>query len=58
MKEKKIVLSDPIQLDHKRNNAMWKIDDSDVEHSSIDDKVVLMIEKSKRESKYGIKLIF
>ncbi len=56
LQEKKIVLNNTIQLDHKRNNVIWVIGQSNVQHTSINDEILLIIEQSKRESKYGIKL--
>lgn len=56
LKTNKIVLTQTIPLESKRNNIMWKIGQSNVQHLTIDEDITLIIEKSKRESKYGIKL--
>jgi hypothetical protein len=52
----KQVISTDIYLEPKRNNVRWLIGQSDVQHKSISDDVIFVVEKSKRDSKYGIKL--
>jgi hypothetical protein len=52
----KQVLSSAIYLEPKRNNVKWLIGQSGVQHESISDEVVFLVERSKRDSKYGIKL--
>lgn len=54
--DKKVVLSSTIQLDHKRNNVVWLSGQSNVQHSNIEDEILLLVDQSKREAKYGIKL--
>ncbi|MFD2963692.1 MULTISPECIES: hypothetical protein [Olivibacter] len=56
LSDKKYVLTNTIQLHHKINNAVWLIGKSKVQHKNIGDEISLIIEQSKRESKYGIKL--
>jgi len=56
LKDEKTILSNVIQLDDKVNNPKWKIGRSVVRHNSIDKEIALIVEKSKREAKYGIKL--
>jgi hypothetical protein len=56
LSQEKIVLQNTILLDHKRNNAFWKVGGSNVQHVSIENEILLLIEQSKREKKYGIKL--
>ena len=54
--EEKIISDNNIILKPKKNNIFWFTGQSNVEHSSITDEIVFMIEQSKRDNKYGIKL--
>ena len=54
--EEKIVLSKTIILKSKNNNVYWMNGQSSVQHCSIDYKISLLVEKSKRDTKYGVKL--
>lgn len=56
LKEDKIVLTKTIQLDQKKNNAKWLIGKSYVQHPTITEDISFFVERSKRDSKYGIKL--
>lgn len=54
--ESKTVLSPTIQLDSKKGNRKWLTGQSNVQHQTISDTIVFFVERSKRDSKYGIKL--
>lgn len=54
--EGKTVLSKVIQLEPKKNNTRWMTGHSNVEHKTITEDIVFFVERSKRDSKYGIKL--
>ena len=55
--DKKLINNDKIELDYKINNNYWLIGSSEVIHEKLIDKELnIIIEQSKRESKYGIKL--
>lgn len=53
----KIAVKNIIQLEQKKNNVRWKIGQSEVQHKTIKESILLIVEKSKRDSKYGIKLL-
>ena len=53
---KKIITTNPIYLKPKRNHLFSVYGSSEVSHESIEDEVSLLIEKSKRNKRYGIKL--
>lgn len=53
----KIVLKNIIQLEQKKNNVRWKTGQSGVLHKTIEERIILIVEKSKRDTKYGIKLL-
>jgi len=55
-REKKMVDSNIIYLKPKQNKLDWISGSSNVSHMTVDEVVLLSIEQSKRESKYGIKL--
>lgn len=55
--KEKIVLKNIIQLEQKKNNARWKTGQSEVQHKTINESIILIVEKSKTDSKYGIKLL-
>jgi len=52
----KTILNSIIILRDKSNNPYWAIGKSIVEHISIDEQIELIVEQSKREEKYGVKL--
>lgn len=52
----KIVLANIIQLEPKKSNVKWLTGRSIVQHRTINDEIVFFVERSKRDSKYGIKL--
>lgn len=52
----KIISAKTIQLEQKESNAKWLIGQSSIQHETITDDVLLIIERCKRDSKYGIKL--
>lgn len=52
----KIALSKIIQLTPKRSNAKWCLGQSNIQHETISDDIILVVEQSKRDSKYGLKL--
>lgn len=52
----KTVLNNTIQLAPKESNARWLVGQSNVQHVSIPEDILLVVEKSKIQSKYGIKL--
>jgi hypothetical protein len=54
--EEKIILKSNINLKQKINNAHWLTGSSNLKHNTISEDVVFMIDKSKRDNKYGIKL--
>jgi hypothetical protein len=54
--DEKIILDNEIILQPKKNNIYWFTGQSNVQHSSINEEIVFMIEQSKRDNKYGIKL--
>ena len=56
VKLEKIVLSKSIQLVPKKNNARWLTGQSVIQHKTISEDILLIVERSKRDSKYGIKL--
>lgn len=56
LKGKKIVLKNVVQLDEKKNNVMWLVGESEIRHESSPENILLVIEKSKRDAKYGVKL--
>lgn len=56
VKEKKIVKTSPILLEPRTNNIYWLRGQSDVEHSTVMKPMTLIVERSKRENKYGVKL--
>ena len=52
----KIALNNTIQLEPKMSNVKWFIGQSNIQHESISEDIVLFVEQSKRDSKYGLKL--
>jgi hypothetical protein len=52
----KTVLSKTIQLEAKKSNVKWLTGQSNIQHDTIPDDIIFFIERSKRDSKYGIKL--
>src|SRR5690606_11377651 len=52
----KIVLTKTIQLESKKSNAKWLTGQSSIQHQTISDDIIFFVERSKRDSKYGIKL--
>lgn len=54
--EEKIILNRQILLQPKKNNVFWYTGQSNVQHNTISEDIVFMIEQSKRDNKYGIKL--
>jgi hypothetical protein len=52
----KVVLRDEIQLVPKNNNARWLCGTTNVKHKSRKEDIVLYVERSKRDSKYSVKL--
>ncbi|HLO45823.1 MAG TPA: hypothetical protein VK175_15900 [Leadbetterella sp.] len=52
----KIVLKKTIQLEPKKSNAKWLTGQSSIQHQTISDNIIFFVERSKRDSKYGIKL--
>ena len=56
LNEKKHVDGNTIYLKPKQNNTNWDFGSSNVSHVSIEEDILLAIEKSKRDRKYGIKL--
>ncbi|MGD0343166.1 MAG: hypothetical protein ABSA76_15805 [Bacteroidales bacterium] len=56
IKGNKIVVNNPIYLKPKKNHNFSVYGTSDVTHESIEDEILIMIEKSRRNKQYGIKL--
>jgi hypothetical protein len=56
LEKNKIVLTKTIQLKPKANNVRWLIGQSIIQHDTISDPIVLFVERSTRDAKYGIKL--
>lgn len=56
LKEKKFVDSNPIYLKPKQTHTYWVVGSSNVSHVTVEDEILLSVEKSKRDRKYGIKL--
>jgi hypothetical protein len=54
--EEKIILDSEIILQPKKNNVFWFTGQSSLQHNSINEEIVLIIDQSKRDNKYGIKL--
>lgn len=54
--ESKIVLDNEIQLNSKKNNPYWLIGECSIQHNTCEDEIFLIVEKSNRDNKYGIKL--
>jgi len=54
--DEKIVLTEMIQLEPKKSNAKWLSGQSNVQHQTISEGIILLVERSKRDSKYGIML--
>jgi hypothetical protein len=52
----KLVLTKTIQLEPKKSNTQWLTGKSSVQHETISDEISFAVERSKRDSKYGIKL--
>lgn len=52
----KIALCKAIQLAPKRSNVKWFLGQSNIQHETINDDIILVVEQSKRDSKYGLKL--
>ena len=53
----KIILSKTILLKPKRSNLKWLMGKSEVRHQTKDELIIFLIESSKINNKYGIKLI-
>jgi len=56
VKGKKTVLTSPIFLGVKPTNPYWLLGDSEVFHQTSDESITVLVERSTRENKYGIKL--
>lgn len=56
LSELKIVSDSNIRLKAKANNPYWLIGSSTISHNTINEDIVLIVERSQRERKYGIKL--
>lgn len=54
--EDKFVLNKEIVLKPKKSNVFWFEGQSNVQHKTISEDIVFMVEQSKRDNKYGIKL--
>lgn len=54
--EEKIILNKEIILQPKKNNIHWLLGQSNIQHNTIIENIVIIIEQSKRDNKYGIKL--
>jgi len=52
----KVVLTNRILLEPKKSNAKWLVGQISVQHATISDDISFSVERSKRDSKYGIKL--
>lgn len=52
----KIVLTKTIRLEPKKSNTNWLRGQSSIQHQTISDDIIFFVERSKRDSKYGIKL--
>lgn len=52
----KIALNKTIQIAPKRSNVKWLVGKSSILHETINDDIDLIVEQSKRDSKYGLKL--
>lgn len=52
----KIVLTKTIHLEPKKSNAKWLTGQCLVQHETINEDILFAVERSKRDSKYGIKL--
>lgn len=56
LENEKIIITSTIRLQEKKNNPYWLIGQSNIQHSTLQENVQFIVEKSKRDSKYGIKL--
>lgn len=54
--EEKVAKESPIYLGEKDNNVHWEIGSSPVKHIDLNENMELIVERCKRELKYGIKL--
>jgi hypothetical protein len=54
--EEKLAKQNPIYLRDKANNVQWEIGSSRVNHIELNQNLDLVLERSRRESKYVIKL--
>ncbi|HCQ13760.1 hypothetical protein [Flavobacterium sp.] len=52
----KIISDNEVIMHPKKSNAFWLNGQSNVQHSTISEDIIFMIEQSKRDNKYGIKL--
>ena len=52
----KTIRTKTIQLEPKRNNTVWLLGRSSIIHKTITEDIELIVERSKRTSKYGVKL--
>jgi hypothetical protein len=56
MAVEKFVLKDSIQLAPKKSNVKWLSGQTPVRHKTLNEEIIFTVERSKRDSKYGIKL--
>lgn len=56
LSELKLIVDNPIHLENKKNNPYWLLGDSLVTSENIKKDIIFIVEKSKRDNKYGIKL--
>lgn len=54
--EEKIIQDKLIMLQPKKSNHYWSVGQSDIEHKTINEEIIFIVEQSKRDNKYGIKL--
>ncbi|MFY0483357.1 hypothetical protein ACI6PS_12205 [Flavobacterium sp. PLA-1-15] len=54
--EKKIIRDKEVILQPKKNNVYWFVGQSTIKHNTINEDIIFMVEQSKRDNKYGIKL--
>lgn len=57
LNEEKIVLDKNIFIEVKKNNPYWLTGHTNIQHVSIEDNIIFIVERSKRDSKYGVKLV-
>ena len=54
--EEKIIRDKEIIMNPKKSNLYWFTGQSNVQHNTINEEIVFIVEQSKRDNKYGLKL--